>query len=180
VGRRGSTPSLRPAPFSLNGLMSGSPPSAERPSLGCSLPGLARFTWQARMTASLRKPSHVRRPQGTDTHSQRPRSQALFDASPQPSARPKEGLRSRLLLAAFQGTPSPPPRPTAKNKQRQTNHIKLTNEPNTTSPRWFKQTPSRPLSNRLCLSLTQPIWRLLEGARLALRTHIHKTRLHST
>jgi len=72
------------------------------------------------MTASLRKPPHDRRPQGTDTHSQRPRSQTLFDASPPPSARRKEGLRSERFRA-LQGTPSPPPRPTAKKITNQTN-----------------------------------------------------------
>jgi len=31
------------------------PLSAERPSLGCSLPGLARFAWLTQLTAFLRK-----------------------------------------------------------------------------------------------------------------------------
>jgi len=41
------------------------PLSAERPDLGCSLPGLAGFAWWTSKTASLRKLLGDRQPQGT-------------------------------------------------------------------------------------------------------------------
>jgi hypothetical protein len=44
------------------------PLSAERPDLGCSLPGLAGFAWQTLKTASLRKLPNDHQPQGTDGH----------------------------------------------------------------------------------------------------------------
>ncbi len=104
MSRHGSTPSLHPASISPFTHVR-TPLSAKRPSLGCSLPGLARFAWQTQITTSLRKPLHNRQPQGTDTHSERLRAQVLFDASPQPSTRPIEGLRSEL--APFRGPLAP-------------------------------------------------------------------------
>ncbi len=117
VGRHGSTPSLHPASISPSTHVR-TPLSAKRPSLGCSLPGLARFAWQAQITTSLRKPLHNRQPQGTDTHRERLRAQLLFDASPQPSARPIEGLRSEL--APFRGPLAPRLDPPPKENENAT------------------------------------------------------------
>jgi len=53
VGHRGSTPRIRRTfkPYTRTR----TPLSAERPDLGCSLPGLAGFAWLTLETASLRK-----------------------------------------------------------------------------------------------------------------------------
>ena len=65
VGHRGSTPriyrTLKPYTRTRT------PLSAKRPDLGCSLPGLARFTWSTLKTVSLRKPLNDRQPQRTDS-----------------------------------------------------------------------------------------------------------------
>ena len=65
VSHRGSTSRIRltPKPYTRTR----TPLSAERPDLGCSLPGLAEFAWSTLKTAALRKPPNDRQPQGTDS-----------------------------------------------------------------------------------------------------------------
>ena len=65
AGHWGLTPRIRLAlkPYARTR----APLSAERPDLGCSLPGLAGFTWQTLKTALLRKLLNDRQPQRTDS-----------------------------------------------------------------------------------------------------------------
>jgi hypothetical protein len=65
VGHRGSTLRIRRTfkPYTRTR----TPLSAERPDLGCSLPGLAEFAWSTLEAASLRKQPNDRQPQETDS-----------------------------------------------------------------------------------------------------------------
>jgi len=95
------------------------PLSAERPGLGCSLPGLASFTRQTPWQASLRRPPGDRRPQGTDGHSfGREGVGRPLAPQPQLSARHIGGLRYRGPLA-------PRLRPTAKKEMANENYKTL-------------------------------------------------------
>jgi len=93
------------------------PSSAERPDLGCSLPGLARFAWQTWKTTFLRRQLHDHQPRRTDTHGQRTKGQMRLNASTSAFGPSYRGFMVRAFLGARQGTPTPPPK-TRRQKKR--------------------------------------------------------------